>query len=110
MNISFSLFERSHHAKFLGTRFRARELRSDLEELLENRTEIVVDFSHFEATQSFIDEFIGQLVLRRGDTFLDKVLFKGCSEDLKAIINFVVSDRLTQFYSLQTRFPQSEKN
>jgi hypothetical protein len=104
MRASFSLFEKSHHARFLGTRHRAKELRLDLESLLDTRGEIALDFTSFEATQSFIDELIGQLVLRRGEDFLSKVTFMGCSEEVKAIINFVVSDRLTQFRRLQSPY------
>ena len=97
MRASFSLYEKSHHARFLGTRHRAKELRADLENLLDARGEILIDFTGFEATQSFIDEFIGQLVLYRGDAFISRVVFHGCSDDVKAIISFVVSDRLAQF-------------
>lgn len=100
MQASFSLSEKSHHARFLGTRHRARELRVELEYLLQQSGEVTIDFTDFEATQSFLDELIGQLVLRDGDDLLSRLVFKGCSEELKAIIQFVVADRAAQYHQI----------
>lgn len=110
MRESFSLFEKSHHARFLGTRHRARELRSELETLLKQSHEVVLDFTGFDATQSFIDELIGQLVLTRGAEFLSLVVFKGCSAEVKAIIDFVVSDRLGQVSRETQQSPMPRSN
>lgn len=108
---SFSLFEKSHHASFLGTRYRAKQLRIELEVLLSRHPEITLDFTGFDATQSFIDELVGQLVLQRGADFLQHVTFKGCSAELKAIVEFVISDRLSQLEAARTSYlrPPSTK-
>src|SRR4051812_14913375 len=105
MHTSFSLFEKAHHAKFLGTRHRAKELRKELQQILDRGGELILDFSGFDATQSFIDELIGQLVLRQGEAILNRVAFKGCSEDVEAIIRFVVSDRIVQFNTFKISLP-----
>lgn len=93
MQAAFSIVERTH-AQFLGTRYRARELRGQLEELLVCADEIALDFTGMvSATQSFIDELVGVLVLKHGPDIVKRLVFKGCSEDIKAIIGFVVSTR-----------------
>jgi hypothetical protein len=40
-----------------------------------------------------MDEFLGVLILRNGPRILERLAFKGCSEDVKAVIRFVVSTR-----------------
>lgn len=64
--------------------------------------EVVLDFSGISATQSFIDELVGALVLRSGPDVLSHIVFKGCSDDVRAIIEFVVSDRCDQFMKANT--------
>lgn len=97
MRIQFSLSERSAPERFLGTRLRAHSLRDELEILLATNDEIVLDFSGVEATQSFIDELLGVLVLERGPNVIERLVFRSCSEDVKAFINFVLGDRIEQF-------------
>ena len=58
---------------------------------------VELDCASAEATQSFMDELVGILVLERGPKVLNQLRFRGCSQDMKAIINFVVSDRAAQF-------------
>ena len=90
----------AEHTKdhFLGSRFRARELREELEGLLARADEVVLDFSGMvSATQSFIDELIGVLILNKGPAMVERFVFKGCSADIKEIINFVVSTRTEDF-------------
>lgn len=55
------------------------------------------DFSGVEATQSFVDELIGTLILKRGPDVLGQVVFKSCSDDVRAIIEFVAADRADQY-------------
>jgi hypothetical protein len=49
-----------------------------------------------EATQSFIDELLGVLVLEQGPGVVERMIFRSCSKDVKAIINFVLGDRIDQ--------------
>jgi hypothetical protein len=95
-----SLFERCARDRFLGTRYRALSLRDELERLLAEHKEVILDFKDVEATQSFIDELVGVLVLERGPEIVEHLVFRSCSEDMKAIINFVLSDRIEQYTSL----------
>ncbi|MDA8450629.1 STAS-like domain-containing protein [Acidovorax sp. NCPPB 3859] len=80
----------------LGSRPRAAELRAKIEAALDQGNDVVVDFGGVDATQSFLDELIGVLVLKEGVEALKQVTFKKCSPDVKAIIGFVVSDRARQ--------------
>lgn len=80
----------------LGSRPAAVPYRERIENTLDAGGEVIIDFSGVEATQSFVDELIGVVVMRRGATSLSQISFRGCSTDLKAIIRFVVSDRALQ--------------
>jgi hypothetical protein len=81
-----------------GSRAAAVPYRESIEAALEDgKPEVIVDFTATEATQSFVDELIGVLVLSHGPDVLRSVKFRGCSDDLKAIIRFVVSDRAEQY-------------
>lgn len=82
---------------FVGSRIKAMPLREQAENLLANTAEIVLDFSGVDATQSFVDELVGGLVLRHGPDILERLIFKGCSLDVKAIIQFVADDRCDQY-------------
>ncbi len=97
MNIQFNLAEKTAPERFLGTRIRATALREDLELLLSKHTGVILDFGGVEATQSFIDELIGVLVLEHGPESVERLVFRSCSDDVKAIINFVLSDRIEQY-------------
>ena len=93
MQAAFSILEHTHE-KFLGSRFRARELREEVERLLARADEVMLDFTGMKSlTQSFVDELVGVLVLEHGPDVVRRLVFKGCSEDIKEILNFVVSTR-----------------
>jgi len=78
-------------------------VRDELEiALAQAGTEVILDFSGVSATQSFIDELVGVLVLRSGPEVLSRIVFKGCSDDVRAIIEFVVSDRCDQYMKANT--------
>jgi hypothetical protein len=100
MRTSVFLKEKSANQRFFGTRSSARPLREELGQLLAGNNEVMLDFAGVEATQSFIDELVGHLVLRHGPDLLSLLIFKSCSDELKAIIQFVISDRLDQFNRL----------
>ena len=93
MQAAFSILEHTK-APFLGSRFRARELREEVEQLLRHADEVVLDFTGMKsATQSFIDELVGVLVLQHGPDVVQRLVFKGCADDIKEILSFVVSSR-----------------
>jgi anti-anti-sigma regulatory factor len=97
MRIEFTLSKRVAPERFLGTRHRALAIRDELESLLAKHGEVVLDFSGVEATQSFLDELLGVLVLERGPDIVEQLVFRGCSEDVKETINFVLGDRIEQY-------------
>lgn len=64
--------------------------------------EVVLDFSGVEATQSFIDGLVGTLILQHGPDVLGRMVFKSCSEDVRAILEFVAADRCDQYLKQHT--------
>ncbi|MBI3148365.1 MAG: STAS-like domain-containing protein [Betaproteobacteria bacterium] len=85
------------HGHLVGARSTAAPLREQVEEALAGGGEMVFDFSKVEATQSFIDELVGVLILRHGPDVLARLVFKSCSDDVRAIIEFVAADRCDQY-------------
>lgn len=90
------------HGRMLGTRTDAAPVRRKAEEVLQGNGEIVVDFTGIQVTQSFVDELLGVLILRYGCDVLQRIVLKGCSDDVRAIIEFVASDRCDQFLKAQS--------
>ncbi len=82
---------------FIGARASALPLRHNAEEILAQGQQVVFDFSSVEVTQSFIDELVGGMILRQGPELLSRIVFKTCSDNVRAIIRFVVSDRCEQY-------------
>lgn len=93
-HIALNQYARGH---LVGARAIAMPLREQVEEALAQSIEVVFDFSAVEATQSFIDELVGVLILRHGPDVLDRLVFKSCSDDVRAIIEFVAADRCDQY-------------
>lgn len=87
----------------MGLRSSANPARVHAERLLDAGSEVTFDFSGLSATQSFIDELVGALVIRRGPSILEKIVFKGCSADIRAILRFVTADRSMQFERNQNK-------
>lgn len=85
------------YGHLVGARATATPLREQVEEALAQGAEIVFDFSAVQATQSFIDELIGVLILRHGPDILSRLIFKSCSSDVRAVIEFVAADRCDQY-------------
>lgn len=92
--IALTQYARGH---LVGARATAMPLREKVEEALTQGVEVTFDFAAVEATQSFIDELVGVLILRHGPEVLDRLIFKSCSDDVRAIIEFVASDRCDQY-------------
>lgn len=83
--------------RFLGTRYTGMSLRQELDVLLADNESVMLDFSGLSVTQSFIDELIGALILKRGPGVVSHLVFKGCSDDVRAIIRFVVDSRVADY-------------
>lgn len=81
----------------LGIRATAAPIRHRVESAISDGNEVVLNFNGVEATQSFVDEVIGALILRRGPSVLDRLVFQGCSDTVRAIVRFVAADRADQF-------------
>lgn len=96
MNTQISLAKGSEAIRMLGMRSSATPFRKEIERCLDSGNTVSIDFEGKDATQSFVDELVGALVLRRGRAVLSKVSFKNCSDDLKLIIKFVINDRVNQ--------------
>lgn len=85
-------------SKTIGIRALAVPIRHDAEEALQQGQDVVFDFSGVGVTQSFVDELIGAVILREGPSVLSKMVFKGCSDDVRTILRFVTADRSEQFH------------
>lgn len=85
------------HGHLIGARATAAPLREQIEAPLLRGQEIVLDFGGVQVTQSFTDELIGVLILRHGPDILDRIIFRACSPDVRAIIEFVATDRCDQY-------------
>jgi len=86
----------------LGTRDSAAPLRSKVETAL-NSTDnsVCVDFQGLVVTQSFMDEFLGMLILRHGPKILERVVLQNCDDDVKAVAEFVAKIRVRDFQTEQ---------
>ena|SRR5688572_29745130 len=82
----------------LGTRDVATPLRTQVEEALSDGVEqVCVDFQGLLVTQSFMDEFLGVLILRHGPSILDKLTFSNCHEDVRVAAELVTFVRSRDF-------------
>jgi hypothetical protein len=97
--IPLSSVARGH---FAGTRASATPLREEAELILARGGEVVFDFSGIEVTQSFVDELVGAAILRHGPDILDRIVFRACSDDVRAIVEFVAADRCDQYLKAHT--------
>ena len=70
----------------------AREIRlNNIIPVLENNETITLDFNGIEAaTQSFIHALLSDIIRKYGSEVLDKIFFKNCNNNVKAIIQIVV--------------------
>jgi hypothetical protein len=86
----------------LGTRDVAAPLRDKVERALDtSEGSVCVDFRELLVSHSFMDEFLGVMILRRGPVVLDRVIFRNCNDDVKAVVQLVASIR-TQDYGAST--------
>lgn len=86
----------------LGTRHSAIDFREHIGRQLDACQTVQVDFRGVFVTQSFVDELFGPLILRMGPALLERVVFSGCNDATRAILNLVFASRLQDF-SAQSR-------
>jgi len=82
---------------FLGSRAKAQPIRRDMERVFDAGGEVVLDFAGVEATQSFIDELVGVLILQHGPSLIKRVNFRNCTKSMQGIVRFVLADRAAQY-------------
>jgi hypothetical protein len=83
--------------RLAGMRTAAVPVRDQAEAALAQGGDVVLDFAGVAVTQSFVDELVGSLILRHGPEILQRIVFKNCSDDTRAIIEFVAIDRCDQY-------------
>ena len=85
---------------FHGSRASGQQLRLEIEEALNGSDRVTLDFAGVGVvTQSYIDEAIGVLILQFGPNILQRLSFKNCNEDVKAVLNYVAGTRSEDFLS-----------
>lgn len=82
--------------RMIGLRSSAVPIRHLVEDALAGGGDVTIDFTGVEVTQSFVDELVGQIVLKQGHSVIRNLVFKGCSESTRSILRFVVGDRAEQ--------------
>jgi len=88
---------------FHGSRASGQQLRFEIEEALNRYDRVTLDFAGVGvATQSFIDEAIGVLILQFGPNVLQRLSFKNCNDDVKAVLSYVAGTRSEDYFKKQT--------
>lgn len=87
---------RNDGVRTFGIRVTAVPYREQVEKALREAQSVTIDFGGYEATQSFVDELVGSLMLRHGREVVAKLVFENCPSEVKGIIRFVVRDRAVQ--------------
>lgn len=90
------------NGRLIGPRIAATPILEVVELALNRKQEVVLNFDGIEATQSFIDGLVGALILKHGPDVLGQLIFRACSEDVKAILQFVAADRCDQYLKFNT--------
>jgi hypothetical protein len=94
--------QHSAEGRFFGMRHAAVPARERIEGFLADGFEVVVDFAGAAITQSFADELVGRLILEQGPAVLQRLVFKNCTDDTRAILRFVAADRVDQYLKTST--------
>jgi hypothetical protein len=97
MNTQLIALQQHALGSMMGMRSSALPIRLQIEQALAEGQEVVINFTGVAVTQSFVDELLGALILRDGPGIMQKIVLKGCSEETRGIIRFVVTDRAEQF-------------
>jgi len=98
MDSIITLGQSQERRVFHGGRASGQQLRMKIDESLNASDHVTLDFSGVGVvTQSFIDEAIGVLILEYGPQILNRLGFKHCNEDIKAVIRYVAATRSEDF-------------
>jgi STAS-like domain of unknown function (DUF4325) len=91
-----SIINFSEFGSSLGTRFLGEETRKRVAAQLSEVDSVLIDFSGVTTvTHSFADEIFGELISSLGlEAFKRRIHFAGANDDIRAIIRFVISERL----------------
>lgn len=68
-----------------------------MEARLAESSEVEVSFDGVTISQAFADELFGVMLLQHGPDILKRLVFKGCSNSVKGLIEFVVADRCDEY-------------
>jgi hypothetical protein len=96
------LLQHAAEGRFFGMRHAAVPERERIEGFLAQGFEVVIDFAGAAVTQSFVDELVGRLILEQGPDVLQRLVFKNCTDDTRAILRFVAADRVDQYLKTST--------
>jgi hypothetical protein len=82
--------------EFLGTRFLGEQVRKEIEKAFAVESPVKLDFQGVRGlSHSFADECFGDLVARMGlSAFKSSLHFLNLSEERKAVLRFVLADRM----------------
>ncbi len=70
---------------------------------LDRQEKVVLDFSEVQyATQSYVHALIGEALQKHGEDVLDLLEFKGCSSQLRSLVELVVDYSLGGFPKAKT--------
>jgi hypothetical protein len=84
----------------LGTRESAAPLREQVDQALRiSSGQVCVDFAGVLVSQSFMDEFLGVLISRYGPSLLHRLVLRNCTDEVRAIAQFVASVRTRELAS-----------
>ena len=89
---------------FLGMRHVAVPLRLQIQHILSEGRDVSIDFTGVSATQSFVDELVGHIILNEGPEVLRRIVFKNCSDDTRAMLRFVTADRASQYVRAHSHY------
>jgi hypothetical protein len=86
-------------AGFAEDKDQARSIRIDtILPALERGHNVVLDFQDIKyATQSYIHALVGEPLQRYGESIIDQIEFKNCSQQLRSVIELVVDYSLGGF-------------
>ena len=75
---------------FAENKDKAASIRDDMMSGLEGKDHITLDFTGVEgATQSFVHALLAKPLREKTALVLERILFKGCNDDIKSIITIV---------------------
>ncbi len=86
------------YSEFPGTRTLGEQMRKDIEQCVQHFEYVIIDMSDVKGiSNSAADECFGKLLIFIGpEQFKKKIKFKNLNNLTKAVINFVLSNRMSE--------------